>query len=324
MTSYQPPPPAPARLHVLLAREAPVAVILRRGPTRWIQMIHWDTRRDVFTPGQWLKARVYEDKCDLSPDGKLLIYFVHKGNNWRLHPDYGYAWTAISKPPYFTTLALWKESGTWGGGGHFIDNKTVRIYVPKDSYHPDHPPRGLTVLDSDSRVTLNIERRDQVRQSRWQMVSNGRDVRDDYKTLLASLNEGTKDNQLDVDGDWYQLLDAEMEGKSSNSWLVKLNPPTIWRKPYANYSIEKHYFGYRMNRGEVNQLFVVKNKTGEKVLLSDATWADFDQQGRLIFAKQGKLFTGVLKNDDVKLTELADFNSSQPDPQPAPDWAQKW
>ncbi len=314
----------PARLHVLLAREASVGVILRRGPSRWVQMIHWDTERDIFTLGQWFKGRVYENKCDLSPDGKLFIYFVHKGNNWRLHPDYGYTWTAISKPPYFTALALWKEYGTWGGGGHFYDNKTVGIYVPASYQHPDHPPRGIIVLDSGSKEYLNWERLKQVLQAHWELVQKGRDVRDDYKALLASLNEGTPDSQLDVVGDWYQLLDMEMEGKSSNSWLVKLNPPTIWRKPYPDYSLEKHYFGYRMNRGEVNKLFIVKNKTGEKVLLSDATWADFDQQGRLVLAKEGKLFAATLDNGDLKLTELADFNGSKPDPQPAPDWAQKW
>jgi hypothetical protein len=317
-------PPTPARLHVLLAREAPIAVIIRRGPSAWVQLIHWDTKRDIFTPGQWFKGRVYENKCDLSPDGKLLIYFALKGSNGQKRPDYGFTWTAISKPPYFTALALWKEHGTWGGGGHFIDDKTVRIYVPKDSFHPDHAPRGITVLDSDSRVTLNMERRDQVRFARWEMVSNGRDVRDDYKALLSTLNAGTSDSQLDVDGDWYQLLDAEMEGKSGNSWMVKLNPPTIWRKPYADYSIEKHYFGYRMNRGEINRLFVVNNKTSEKVLLSDATWADFDQQGRLVLAKEGKLFAGTLENGDLKLTELADFNANKPEQVIAPDWAQKW
>ena len=319
MTAKNMPPP---RLHVLLAREAPVAVILKRGPTQWAQMILWDTKRDIFTPGQWFKGRVYENKCDLSPDGKLLIYFVLKGNS--VQPDYGYTWTAISKPPYFTALALWKEHGTWGGGGHFIDNKTVRIYVPKDSFHPDHPPRGITVLDSDSRVTLNMERRDQVRRAHWQMVSNGRDVQDGYKAILASLNKDTSDHQLDVDGDWYQLLDMEMEGQSGNGWLVKLNPPTIWRKQYANYTIEKHYFGYRRDRGEINKLYIVQNKTGEKILLSEATWADFDQQGRLFFAKEGKLFAAALEHGALNLTELADFNGSKPDPQPAPDWAQKW
>ena len=72
-----------------------------------------------------------------------VIVFVLKAN--RVHPDYGYTWTAISKPPYFTALALWKELGTWGGGGRFIDNKTVRLSVTYGDFHPDHPPRGFVL-----------------------------------------------------------------------------------------------------------------------------------------------------------------------------------
>ena len=76
--------------------------------------------------------------------------------------------------------------------------------------------------------------------------------------------------------------------------------------------------------GEVNKLFVINNQTGERALLSNATWADFDQQGRLVLAKEGKLFSATLQNGDIHLTELADFNADKPDPQPAPDWATKW
>ena len=47
--------PAPqTRLFVILARAAPVAAVLRRGPTRH----------------EWLKGRVYEPRGDLAPDGR--------------------------------------------------------------------------------------------------------------------------------------------------------------------------------------------------------------------------------------------------------------
>jgi hypothetical protein len=317
-------PTSPARLHVILAHEAPIGVILRRGPSRFVQMIKWHTDTDQFEPGQWMKARVYEDKCDLSPDGKLFIYFVHKGNNPRVSKDYMYTWTAISKPPYFTALSLWKEFGTWGGGGHFLDNKTVRIYVPNSYQHPDHPPRGIKVLDSESKEDLNWERLKHIVRAQWQLVEKGRDVREDLQDLVSTLNEGTHNSGLDVDGDWYQLLDMELEGKGGNSWYRKMNPPTIWRKQNPTYSIEKHYFGWRFSQGEVNKLFVVDNATGKKVSLGDATWADFDQQGRLVFANEGKLFAGTLDNGDLQLTELTDFNANKFESIEAPDWAKKW
>ena len=38
---------------VLLARQAPVGVVIRRGPSKWWHLTLWDTRHDRFTSGQW-------------------------------------------------------------------------------------------------------------------------------------------------------------------------------------------------------------------------------------------------------------------------------
>ena len=64
------------KLHVITARDEPIAVILRRGPSAWYHLILWQTRRDTFSNGAWFKGHIYEDKCDLSPDGSLFVYFV--------------------------------------------------------------------------------------------------------------------------------------------------------------------------------------------------------------------------------------------------------
>ena len=55
----QRPEPIPARLHVILAREAPKAVIFRRGPSGRVCTLGWDLETDTFTMGQWLKGRIY-------------------------------------------------------------------------------------------------------------------------------------------------------------------------------------------------------------------------------------------------------------------------
>ena len=70
------PEPVPARLHVILAREAPKAVIFRRGPSNRVCTLGWDLETDTFTMGQWLKGRIYEYRSDLSPDGERMIYFA--------------------------------------------------------------------------------------------------------------------------------------------------------------------------------------------------------------------------------------------------------
>ena len=154
---------SPCRLSLIFARNAPITVILRRGPTRLVEVIKWDTKSDSFEYGQWMHGRIYAERCGLSPDGKLFVYFVVK--HGKVDKDQGYkqSYTAVSKPPYLTALAMWPHGDTWGGGGRFIDNKTLRlayskyktlhpgvgnteIYMaPLPDFHPNHSPKGLII-----------------------------------------------------------------------------------------------------------------------------------------------------------------------------------
>ncbi len=56
-----PVPSVPCHLFVILARESPTALILRRGPSRWVQLIRWDTLHDTFEPGAWFHGRIYRE-----------------------------------------------------------------------------------------------------------------------------------------------------------------------------------------------------------------------------------------------------------------------
>ncbi|MBI5833315.1 MAG: hypothetical protein HZB16_13540 [Armatimonadetes bacterium] len=104
----------PPRLHVYLAREAPVGVILRRGPARAACLIAWDREHDTFEVGQWVKRRVYEDSCDLSPDGRHFIYVaMTKGETY----------CAMARVPYFTAIVCCGNNGRWGRGGYFVDSR---------------------------------------------------------------------------------------------------------------------------------------------------------------------------------------------------------
>src|SRR5687767_3160857 len=106
MGSPKPPRPlakATSRLQVLLARESTVAVIFRRGPSKRVLVLRWDRRDDTFRAGQWFNGRIYEHRCDLSPSGEHLLYFAAS-----YHEPY-YSWTAVSRPPFLTALALWPK-----------------------------------------------------------------------------------------------------------------------------------------------------------------------------------------------------------------------
>ena len=112
---------AATRLYVIVAREAPVAVVFRRGPSKQVELLRWDLETDAVSPGQWLKGRIYERRCDLSPSGELLVYFASKQET-KLR-----TWTAISRPPFLTALAMWPKGDAWGGGGLFRSSRELLL-----------------------------------------------------------------------------------------------------------------------------------------------------------------------------------------------------
>jgi hypothetical protein len=114
----------PPRLHVLLAANAPAGIVIRRGPSKQFCTLLWDRKNDIFTLGQWLKGRIYEHRCDLSPDGKHFLYFAMNARRSRKGPM---CWTAISRTPYLRAIALYGDEETWFGGGAFLDNKTYFV-----------------------------------------------------------------------------------------------------------------------------------------------------------------------------------------------------
>ncbi|MCC8938861.1 hypothetical protein H8A99_20875 [Bradyrhizobium sp. Arg68] len=157
--------PIPPRLFVIFAKSAHEAVIFRRGPATWYHVIRWNTRDDTFHSGAWFKGRIYPEKCDLSPDGELLLYFVHQAN--RVRTDYTDAWTAISRNPWLTAIGLWPQGTTYGGGGRFTDNRSAIIRGCRNA-HPDHPGAGISITLGD--VPLHASSKE-VEGSEW----SGRD-----------------------------------------------------------------------------------------------------------------------------------------------------
>jgi hypothetical protein len=280
-------PTPPCRLQVLLARRAPIGVIFRRGPSKWVQVIKWDTQRDVFEEGQWFHGHIYVGRSDLSPDGSLLIYFASKFNEKTLSDkEYTYAWTAVSKPPFLTALALWPKGDCWHGGGLFITSRDVFLNHRPDvaEPHPKHLPQGI-------RVTSNPN--------------------------AAGEDDGVLVSRMERDG-WKILRDLEFDYYSRRTIH-----PAVFEKHSGKASMNLHVEKY-FDDLEEQWLCSIATKEGKSFLIGTGTWADFDQQNRLTFASNGKLFAASLKNGTVSLEELADFNGAKRNALKAPAWAAKW
>ncbi|HKA14699.1 MAG TPA: hypothetical protein VKH41_06755 [Myxococcota bacterium] len=259
----------PARLHVLLAREAATAVVIRRGPSRHVAVIGWDRATDTFEIGQWLCGRIYERRCDLSPDGVHLIYFAMNGR-WRSRAKG--SWTAISRAPYLEALTLLPKGDCWNGGGLFLSSR--KYWVNGGACHG--------TLQDESRLT-------RVSDYPWS-ESYGGECPGVYYIRLQRDGWAMKSTGPER-GDQVTLFEKRLSGH----WRLR-------KRAYA--SVVR-----RQGRGcyfDEHQLWNARTEAATD--LPDWEWADVDGE-RLVWAERGRLFAGEIGASGLANTrQLYDFN----------------
>ena len=288
----------PCRVYVILAREAPVAVIFRRGPSKWVQVIHWNTETDMFTPGQWFHGRVYEKRSDLSPSGALLIYAARKEKAYT-HRDKEYmpSWTAISRPPYLTALALWPCFWSFGGGLFFSDTKVWLNHGEHREPHSGHPPHGVYVYHSANDASEEALLTRRLERGGWRHTQ-------EWRGEIAH-------------------LDAATGRITARSHYIN-HAPGIHEKPHPSQNVALLLTTTRS--GFQHQYrYSIRQESGEILYFNDAEWADWDMHGRLVLAQNG----GIFAQDAVVIgheppVELINLNGNTPEPVVAPNWAKVW
>jgi hypothetical protein len=277
---------AMANLFVILAREARTGVIFRRGPSKQVLLIKWNLKNDSFETGQWFKGRIYERRCDLSPSGDLLVYFAGK------HKAPLYCWTALSRPPYLTALLLWpKRFGAWRGGGLFEGEQALLL---------DHETGEFDPADG-----FQVPKRLNVRPMNDHSDGEGYDPI--YHVRL--LRDG-----------WVLRQSGKLAGyQKSGPVQRQYTEPRIYEKRSAHTrAVLRLQMRFRAvgdtPEGPYSLEHEILHDNGDSLLtLPGVTWADWDRNGDLLFAEQGRLFRLPRdKNpeaDRMKAKELADFSS---------------
>lgn len=276
----------PARLHVLLARDAPIGLVIRRGPAKAVCTIGWDRTRDTFALGQWLRGRIYERRCDLSPDGAHAIYFAMNGK-WSSEAKG--AWTAISRTPYLHAVALYAKGDCWHGGGLFVD---ARTYWLNDGY-------GHTKVEDTGEVT----RADPA----------------PYAPVHGGEDWGVYFHRLTRDG-WTMRPDLAMNAQIEA--FVTFEKPLWhgWRLRRTAHASVNHAPGKGVYWDEHDLA-----GPGDRLVLKPGwEWADVDRD-RLVWAEAGKLFAARVTKASAKrdepledVRELHDFNAMTFEPLVAP------
>lgn len=293
--------PNRARLFAIVAREARRAVVFRRGPTRKTRLFVWNLRDDTLEGGQWFFGRIYERRCDLTPDGKLLSYFAAK-----FIKPYG-TWTAISRPPYLTALAFWPKGNSWGGGGLFEDARTFLLNHStgeREIVAPQGPPgaHGITVKPfgpypgggEDDPIYAERLTRDG-----WSVGPRTEAKEQSWKAPVWIVFDPPHERTLKLTGDGKQ------------------RPFTL--------RVLTHGYHEQGGRSWVETADVLDH---EGALLHDfgrIDWIDTDHNGDILLSREGKLER--LRRGDIKAGTpklVADLHDMTFEPLEAPAWAQTW
>jgi hypothetical protein len=284
-------------LFVIFAREAHQAVIFRCGPSIWTEIILWDTDADTFTEGHWFRGTIDTYLCDVSPDASKMIYTAEKNHKWWiLDSATKHNWTAISRPPYLTALAMWANSDT-PGGGYFEDDKTVYVALTEQAIQAQNQPLPEGFRVQSLFPTYDIGKYDL-------------SVRDGiYYNLLLEKRGWAR---IEGDFSWNKIL-HHYESAKVIWWKDSFDHSysLLWMMPLSGYD---HRYRFRLLRHQSNAEFEVDN----------CAWADWDQRGRLIYINSGSLFVGNLLSDRIEPVQIADFSANQRKLFPPPAWARTW
>ncbi len=115
------------KIHVLTRPDVNVALVILKKSNKATGFFELNFSNHIIREGQWIAAKVYERRCDLSEDGKHIIYFAakfYKNKNPRI-------WTALSKFPYFKALDFYDKGNTYNGGGIFLSKNE---YLLNETY----------------------------------------------------------------------------------------------------------------------------------------------------------------------------------------------
>lgn len=108
-----------SRIHLLAAREAPTIVVLQRKRAKLFHVITIDTETLQITEGSWFRGKLYGMRCDVSFDGKFMVYLAMGAN--------GNIWNGVCRLPWLTTLIEAENTGAWYGGGYFADQRVLKM-----------------------------------------------------------------------------------------------------------------------------------------------------------------------------------------------------
>lgn len=316
----------PARIHAILAREANTAVVFRRGPAKKTAVVGWNLKTDTFKVGQWFCGSFYPYRCDLSPDGRHLVYFAAKyrtgtveelidkrlaaelGDGWGMPMNKLWNWLDARKkrraelwdnPEIQSEVQRQIRAGTytdyaWTAVSRAPYLKALAIWFQGSGWN------GGGLFVDNRRLALN-------RPPRENVVSCGamplREVSPpDYCTNWGCSGECPMVYVPRLVRDGWTILSEDRGGWQLVKTVFK---GLTLRKQFLAVRASSPGYGCYWERHalvDANDSVLVDGKNWR--------WADYDQpRKRIVYAEDGNMFALYFKGGQLATKHLADLNS---------------
>ena len=246
--------------------------------TSWALL--WDRRSDKFQMGQWMKGRIYERRCDLSHDGRYLLYLTM---NARWQSEAKGAWTAISRAPYLKAVALFPKGDCWLGGGLWTGSR--RYWLNGGGCHEVLWDTREVQRDTGYQLPGPFG-------SECPSVYYPRLMRDGWRLVERTSRARWQSEDL-------------FEKPAGQDWILR--------------KIAHGEVGARQGKGSYwDEHYLLRDDDGARIDCPHWEWADLDRE-RLVWATGGRLYSGYLAQSGLMAqTELIDFNLLAFEPIQAP------
>jgi len=289
--------PSGPRLFGIPATDAPVVAVIRRGPSGWTHLGRWDTARDGYEAGSWLRGIIHPQRCDLSPDARWFAYFALKGGaRWPA----GATYVAVSRMPWLTALVAWATDGTWTRGFHFTERRGALADGPR-------PADALGLLPAVGDAAPLLERYGLT----WTRAA----------TFAVERRRG-----------WTETADTPPRGED-DPWDERRASRVTMEKPRPRDTrtrllVRGRYAAFRdMQPSWGPPRYAVGSEDGTRrdVDLADVQWADWDRRGRLLVATvNGDLQVREDATDARSVVWRQDLAEMRPSPVEPPAEAGRW
>lgn len=273
------------RLYVLRASAAARAVVFAAHRQKRWSLYLWDPERRSVEPGGVFFGTLYPRRCDLSPDGRYLLYFaLKKGPD---DPDWPREFSGLSRAPWLACLLAWEELGTWTRGMHFAS---------PSSGQPEIPGPLHRVVDSIARCPWNVERTAAIQLAAERRIG------------FVETEDSPARDSSDV---WDQRRRAVLRKRRPDGGPEELR---VWLSDFR--VGEGLIEGYR-------NLYGLRQEDGRVVPLPAYVWLDWLDRAHVYGATcDGRLVVCALRGEE--LVEVWSHVLEESPRRSAPAWARSW